>query len=127
MKTRKERKGAERRKKPQGAQRKLVETVINKILEGMKQSCKWEIRASDKESIETELVSLSKLKEITDNILKEYPEEVYDLNKYTEKDRMILFEYIKGYSEKGYYEMCKTCAGYWGTNRNIVKAAEQEQ
>lgn len=58
----------------QGAQRKLVETVINKILEEMKQSCKWEIRTSDKENVETELVSLSTLKEITDNILKEYPE-----------------------------------------------------
>ena len=58
----------------QGVQRKLVETVINKILEEMQQSCKWEIRTSDKENIETELVSLSTLKEITDNILKEYPE-----------------------------------------------------
>lgn len=58
----------------QGAQRKLVETVINKILEEMKQSCKWEIRASDNENVDTELVSLSTLKEITDNILKEYPE-----------------------------------------------------
>lgn len=61
------------------------------------------------------------------NLMEEYPEEVYDLKSYTEKEKMILLEYSKGYSEKGYFEMCKTCAGYLGTNRNIIKAAEQEK
>ncbi|MBQ3513263.1 MAG: radical SAM protein [Lachnospiraceae bacterium] len=60
-------------------------------------------------------------------LMEEHSEEIYDLTKHTEKDKMILLEYVRGYSEKGYFEMCKTCAGYWGTNRNIVKAAEQEQ
>lgn len=54
-----------------------------------------------------------------------YKDEAFDLEKYDSQKRMELFEYGRGYSEKGYVEMCKQCAGYLGINRNYVEVAEQ--
>lgn len=54
-----------------------------------------------------------------------YKDEAFDLEKYNSQKRMELFEYGRGYSEKGYVEMCKQCAGYLGINRNYVDVAEQ--
>lgn len=55
-----------------------------------------------------------------------YDDEAFDLEKVTYEKRMELFEYGRGYSEKGYVEMCKRCAGYHGINMSSVEAAGQE-
>lgn len=51
--------------------------------------------------------------------------EAYDLRSCTEADKKILLEYSKGYSDKGYVELCKRCAGFWGINRNLIQPAQQ--
>lgn len=37
-----------------------------------------------------------------------------------------LVEFQAGYTEKGYFDMCKTCNGYIPINRNFVKAGYQK-
>ena len=41
-------------------------------------------------------------------------------------DKKIIMEFRLGYSEKGYVEFCKKCAGYLEINDYKVKVAEQE-
>ena len=60
-------------------------------------------------------------------LLEEHPEEIYDLEHYDPINKMELFEYGRGYSKKGYFEMCRQCGGYWGINRRRVSVAEQEK
>ncbi len=54
-----------------------------------------------------------------------HEEESYDLKLHTDEKRMELFEYGRGYSEKGYVEMCKHCGGYLGANTCQTQVARQ--
>lgn len=58
-------------------------------------------------------------------IIEEYEDEAFHLKEFTQERRMELFEYGRGFSEKGCVEMCKCCAGYHGINQNFVNVAEQ--
>ena len=58
-------------------------------------------------------------------IIQEYEDEAFHLKGYIPEKRMELFEYGRGFSDKGYVEMCKYCAGYLGINQNYVAVAEQ--
>ena len=48
----------------------------------------------------------------------------FDFNNVTRENRIELLEFRLGYSDKGYTEFCKGCAGY-GNNPHTVIAAEQ--
>jgi len=52
--------------------------------------------------------------------------EFYSLKNYTPQKKKELVEFRLGYTEKGYVEFCKKCAGYMELNPYKVKAAEQE-
>ena len=52
-------------------------------------------------------------------------DESYDLNIYDKSKIKELMEFRLGYSDKGYTEFCKRCAGYIGINKNIVPPAVQ--
>lgn len=58
-------------------------------------------------------------------IAKDYVEEAFSLTNYDESQKKMLFEYMMGYSDKGYVEMCRYCSGYHGTNTNLVESARQ--
>jgi len=55
---------------------------------------------------------------------KIYSDEFYDLNDVRADNRNEVLEFRMGYSDKGYAEFCKRCAGY-GNNPNKAKVAEQ--
>jgi len=49
-------------------------------------------------------------------------------NNYIDVEKCSIPEFIEfrsGYSQKGYFEMCKHCAGHLAINRNEIKVAEQ--
>lgn len=52
--------------------------------------------------------------------------ETYDLRAFSKDKKKELIEFRLGYSEKGYTEFCKQCAGYLEINPYKVPAAEQE-
>lgn len=47
-----------------------------------------------------------------------------DLRKCTPQE---FIEFQTGYTEKGYFELCKKCGGYLTINRNIIEAAKQRK
>lgn len=51
--------------------------------------------------------------------------EYYDLELHSKEQDKELVEFRLGYSENGYAEFCKRCAGFLEVNRNIVKPAVQ--
>lgn len=59
------------------------------------------------------------------DITEDYIEEAFPLRNYDESKKMLLLEYMMGYSDKGYVEMCRHCAGYSGINTNFVRPAGQ--
>ncbi len=58
-------------------------------------------------------------------IMPSCEDEAIDLAACTREDRMMLLEFSKGYSEKGYVELCKRCAGFWGINNHYIEPAQQ--
>ena len=49
-------------------------------------------------------------------------------NNYIDVEKCSIPEFIEfrsGYTQKGYFEMCKHCAGHVAINRNEIKVAEQ--
>ena len=57
--------------------------------------------------------------------VEEYEDENFDLTTYTKAQMKELMEFRLGYSEKGYVEFCKKCAGFVDINENIVQPAKQ--
>ncbi|MDR1739446.1 MAG: radical SAM protein [Bacteroidales bacterium] len=49
----------------------------------------------------------------------------FSLLDFGKEDKMALLEYDYGYSEKGYVDLCRKCAGYLTINKNFVPVAEQ--
>ena len=53
--------------------------------------------------------------------------EIYSLYNYSRENKKELAEFRLGFTEKGYVEFCKECAGYMDINPYKVKVAEQEK
>ena len=51
--------------------------------------------------------------------------EMFDFHTYRHEDLKALMEFRLGYSEKGYTEFCRRCAGFSDINPNHVRPAEQ--
>lgn len=62
--------------------------------------------------------------EITDEI---DDSEVYDLTSHKKENLKVAMEFRLGFSEKGYVEFCKKCAGYLEINEHKVKPAIQKK
>ncbi len=57
------------------------------------------------------------------NVCDISPSDYFDLRQ--ETDRSYLMEYIMGYSENGYYSLCKKCKGFITINQDELLVAEQ--
>lgn len=58
-------------------------------------------------------------------IVEEYENDYYSLKDFVPHKREELIEFLLGYTDRGYSELCKKCAGYIGLNRNQVPVAKQ--
>ncbi|MBR3622858.1 MAG: hypothetical protein IKN43_05870, partial [Selenomonadaceae bacterium] len=58
-------------------------------------------------------------------LLVEDENDCFDLQNLQEKDRAALLEFTLGYSERGYAQLCRRCAGWADVNPKRVKVAEQ--
>lgn len=57
------------------------------------------------------------------NVCDISPSDYFDLRQ--ENDSSYLMEYVMGYSENGYYSLCKTCKGFSTINKDKLLVAEQ--
>lgn len=60
-------------------------------------------------------------------IVQEHENDSYSLTGFSDERRMELLEYMLGYSDRGYCELCKKCKGFLTINTDYCEVAQQER